>query len=266
MGGSYAYGLSSKGYNVYGIDKDIDAINYAKDKGYIINGSVNACDFISKCELIIICLYPDAVIKFLSENKEYFNSNQIITDLCGVKESFIYKIDELNLCCEYLTHHPMAGKETSGIKYANTEMFKKANFLICHTKNTTNKAISILNQVAIDLEFNKVTVMSCHKHDEMIAYTSQLTHAIAVSLVNSDIDPVETNNYIGDSYRDLTRIAAINEVLWSELFFENKDNLINKIDLFLDSIINIKQCLVNDDKEELKKIFIKSSKRRKEMD
>ncbi len=265
MGGSYAMGLSQKGYTVYGVDTNPDSIEFAKKNNLIVDGSNNAKDFINKADLIIIGLYPKLIMNFLRENKDLFNSNQIITDLCGIKTSFVYEAQSLGLSCEYLSHHPMAGREKSGITYANTDMFKKANFLVCPTEKNTKEAVDIIKQIGTDLEFGNITVMDPHKHDQMIAYTSQLTHAIAVSLVNSD-RMQDTKNYVGDSYRDLTRIARINEVLWSELFFENKEKLLGMINEFEYELDRLKNSLVNNDEKALKEIFINSTKHRSEMD
>jgi len=265
MGGSYAMGLTQKGYTVYGVDTNLDSIEFAKKNNLIKDGSNNPKDFIKDADLIVIGLYPKLIMNFLKEYKNEFNSNQIITDLCGIKTSFVYDAQELGLPCEYLSHHPMAGREKSGITFANTEMFKKANFLVCPTQKNTQKAVELVKQIGVDLEFGNITVMDPHKHDQMIAYTSQLTHAIAVSLVNSDrMD--DTKNYVGDSYRDLTRIARINEVLWSELFFENKDKLLTMINEFEVELDKLKKSLVENDVESLKEIFRNSTKHRSEMD
>lgn len=265
MGGSYALGLSKKGHIVYGVDTNDDSIKYAIDNKYIIEGSNNPCEYISNVDLIIIGLYPSSILDFLNKYKSYFNKNQIITDLCGIKTSFIYEAQKLEMSAEYISHHPMAGREKSGIIYANTDMFEKANFLVCPTNINTNYAIDVIKSIGVDLNFGRISVMDPKKHDSMIAYTSQLTHAIAVSLVNSDNDS-DTINYIGDSYRDLTRIAKINEVLWSDLFFQNKELLLDKINDFELELSNLKSALENDDIDLLKEIFIRSTKHRNEME
>lgn len=265
MGGSYALGLSSKGHTVYGVDTNVESIEYAKINKYIVDGDTTPEKYIPLVDLIVIGLYPSAILDFLNKYKDLYNENQIITDLCGVKTSFVYDAQKIDMKSEYISHHPMAGREKSGIMYANTLMFKKANFLICPTEKNTHKAVKVIESLGRDLEFGRISVMDPKKHDSMIAYTSQLTHAIAVGLVNSDHD-TDTVNYIGDSYRDLTRIAAINEVLWSDLFFQNKDILLSKIDDFLAQMELIRTSLMNDDKDSLKKIFINSTKHRKEME
>lgn len=265
MGGSYAMGLSIKGHQIYGVDTNIDSIKYALDNNYIIDGGIDAKKFIPLVDLIIIGLYPSYILKFLEDYKNEFKENQIITDLCGIKTAFVYDAQKIDMKAEYLSHHPMAGREKSGIMYANTEMFKKANFLVCPTDKNTLKAIDVIKSLGRDLEFGRISVMDPHKHDSMIGYTSQLTHAIAVSLVNADHDS-DTLSYIGDSYRDLTRIAKINEVLWSDLFFQNRELLLSKITDFEEQLDLIKDALNNNDVEALKELFRKSTKHRKEME
>lgn len=265
IGGRYAYGLSNKGYEVYGCDRNIDAINYAKDNKFIIDGSVDAKRLISDMDLIILSIYPQAILGFLNENKEYFKPNQIITDVCGVKSSYILEATFDALPAIYCAHHPMAGREKIGITYAKDVIFDEANFLVTPTENTPNHAVELIKQIGADLGFGKITVMSADYHDKMIGFTSQLTHAIAVSLVNSDHDD-NTKNFIGDSYRDLTRIAMINDELWSELFLENKDYLIKHIISFEYELAVLKKSLIDNNKDSLKALFKSSTKIRKEME
>ena len=128
-----------------------------------------------------------------------------------------------------------------------------------------DSAIDVITRMGLDLGFSKISIIDKEKHDNMIGFTSQLTHAIAVSLVNSDRNS-DTKKYIGDSYRDLTRIALINENLWSELFVENKEFLLNHIEQFEHELDTLKNALKNSDKEKLKELFRSSTKIRKEMD
>lgn len=264
IGGSYALGLTKKGYKVYGVDTNVSTLDYALDNKYIIEGSIDATDFIPLVDMIIIGLYPTLILDFIDKYKHLFKEGQIITDVCGVKTCFIYDAIEKAKPATYISHHPMAGLEKVGIKYANQEMFKGANFLICNVNNK-NEDIFKIKEIGLDLGFSRISVISPEKHDKMIGFTSQLTHAIAVSLVNSDTEN-DTKYFIGDSYRDLTRIAKINENLWSDLFFSNKKYLIDEIENFESEIKMLKDSLINNDEETLKQIFIKSKKKRTEME
>lgn len=265
IGGSYAMGLSKKNHEVYGIDKNIDTINYAIQNGYIKAGFTDDYNILSEMDLIILAIYPQSILNFLTENNKFFNRNQVITDVCGIKTSFVYKASLLSGEATYLSHHPMAGKEKIGIEYADSNIFKGANFLITPIDNTPIQAIKLIDSIGKDLEFGRVSVISPERHDKMIGFTSQLTHAIAVSLVNSDSDE-ETKSFIGDSYRDLTRIAMINEKLWSELFLENKTELLNHIDSFEKELDVLKNALKTNDKEKLNELFKHSTIVRKKME
>ncbi len=265
IGGSYAMGLSKKGHIVYGMDKDVHAIQYAQQKGFILESNLQNRELVSNVDLIILSIYPQAIVEFMKEYQAYFKASQIITDVCGVKGSFIYQVQQYVGLATYVSHHPMAGKEKIGIEFADDTIFKGANFLITPLENTPLPAIKQLDGIARDLGFKTITVISPEKHDQMIGFTSQLTHAIAVSLVNSDHDK-DTVHFIGDSYRDLTRIAMINERLWSELFLENRDALLTHIEAFENELNGLKAALKENDKEKLEELFQRSTEIRRKME
>lgn len=265
IGGAYAYRLSNKGYEVYGCDTNDKALDYAKQNKYIVDGSADATKFIPDMDMIILSIYPQAILEFLNNNKDYFNANQIITDVCGVKTSFVGEAEKLAYPAIYCSHHPMAGREKIGIEYSKECIFEGANFLITPSNETPSEVVDEIKKLGVDLGFARISVMDYNRHDEMIGFTSQLTHAIAVSLVNSDHDS-ETKNFIGDSYRDLTRIAMINENLWSELFLENRDYLVKHINSFEIELKKLKDALANYDKDALRELFKSSTKIRKEME
>ena len=264
IGGSYAKGLTRAGYSVYGVDKDLMTIEYAKQEGFIIDGSTNVRDYLALADLVVIGLYPDDVISFIEENLQYFKNGQVVTDVCGVKKSICKKATKLLKDSYFVGSHPMAGREKVGIKHADDNIFKGTNFLMCPIEGTNQIAIDVVGQMAKDLGFGRIHHISPEFHDEMIAYTSQLTHAIAVSLVNSN-SKEDVVNFIGDSYRDLTRIAMINESLWSQLFIENKESLINQINVFINELEIVKSAINSENLDLLKDKFISSKKKREVM-
>ncbi len=265
IGGAYAYRLSNKGYEVYGSDINQESINYAKENNFILDGDIDPKKYISDMDVIVLGIYPQTILDFLKENNSLFKENQLITDVCGVKSSFVEDAVALSAPAIYISHHPMAGREKIGIKYSKECVFEGANFLITPTIEDCEDKIELLKKIGTDLGFSKISVMSIKKHDRMIGFTSQLTHAIAVSLVNSDSD-IDTKLYIGDSYRDLTRIAMINESLWSELFLENRLYLLEHIEAFEQELSTLRMALLRNDKETLVKLFRSSTKIRKEME
>ena len=267
LGGSYAMGLKKRGHIVSAIDINEASINYALEKGIIDEGAATADpNLISQADVIITGLYPKTIVGWISENQQYFKKNALITDVTGVKCSIIYKIQELlREDCEFIGCHPMAGKEVSGVQFADPSIFLPANLIITPTSKNTQAAIDFLYEFGIELRFNNICILTPEKHDEMIGYLSQLTHVIAVSLMNAN-DNSHLKEYTGDSFRDLTRIAKINENLWTELFLMNKDVLVNEITAFVDEINDFKQKLMAEDVDGMKQKFIQSTKRRKYFD
>lgn len=267
IGGSFAMALKEASYQqVYGIDTNKQTLEKAKQMGLIKDGSVTGELFLKQADLIILSIYPKLVKSFIQSNRDNFKPGCVITDATGVKGMFINDILEiLPNEVDFVFGHPMAGREKRGIDFASSRVFKGANYLITPTPRNQERNIELIENLAYEIGFKKVRRITPDFHDEMIGFTSQLPHAMAVALINSDIEGRDTGSFIGDSYRELTRIANINEDLWSELFFGNKKNLLESIDNFLVELNNIRNSIVNEEEEELKSLFIKSSKRREKL-
>ncbi len=267
IGGGYAMALKEAGYEeVYGIDKNVDTLRKAKALGIIKEGYEDEKEIIKGADLIVLAVYPNLVKSFIINNKDSFKDGTIITDVTGIKQLFINEI--INILPEnvdFVFAHPMAGREKKGIDYATNQVFKGANFLITVTDKNKDKNVDIIENLAYKMGFKNVKRICPKYHDEMIAFTSQLPHVLAVALINSDIEGRNTGEFIGDSYRDLTRIANINESLWSQLFLGNKENLLKAIYNFEKELDKIKDSVKNEDKETLQKLFIKSSIRREKL-
>jgi prephenate dehydrogenase len=268
IGGSFAMALNSAGYkDVYGVDVDEETLRKAKKLGIIKDGSISGEEFFKAADLIIISIYPKLVIDFVQKNRNYFKKGSIVTDATGIKGMFIDKIlDIIPDDVDFVFGHPMAGREKKGIDFATAEVFKNANYLITPVLRNKERNIQIIEDLALKIGFKRVRRISPQFHDEMIGFTSQLPHAMAVALINSDEEERETGNFIGDSYRDLTRIANINEELWSELFLGNKNNLLKAINNFELELDLIKKAIYDDDKEKLMEFFRKSTSRREKLD
>lgn len=265
IGGSYAEGLTKKGYSVYAIDNNQKSIEYGIKNNLIKENKKEEKELINDSDLIILSLYPSDNVKWIKNNKEYFKDGLIITDVSGIKMAIVDEIQSLLTNAEFIASHPMAGREKSGVQNADCNIFKGANFLITPTDKNSNDAISIIKNIANDLEFGNIEIISPKFHDEMIGYLSQLTHVIAISLMNSK-DVEHMIRYTGDSFRDLTRIAKINENLWTELFVLNKEILSENIDMFVREMNDFKKLLNDENIEEMKKKMISSTERRKLFD
>lgn len=267
IGGSFAMALNEAGYKqVFGIDTNKETIKKAEELGIIKKGSPKGEEFLKEADLVIISIYPKLVENFVESNKDNFKDGAIITDATGIKGMFINEITKiLPENVDFVFGHPMAGREKRGIDFASSKVFKGANYIITPIERNKEENIKVIEDLAYEIGFKRVRRITPEFHDEMIGFTSQLPHAMAVALINSDEEGRDTGSFIGDSYRDLTRIANINEDLWSELFLGNKDNLLKAINNFELQLDLIKKDIYDNDKEALKEYFIKSTKRREKL-
>lgn len=267
IGGGYAMALKEAGYNeVYGIDTNEETLKKAKEMQIIKEGFTREDEIISEMNLIILAIYPNLVKDFIVKNKNKFKENALITDVTGIKQLFINDIVEiLPQNIDFVFAHPMAGRENKGIDYATNKVFQGANFLIVETKKNKEENIRKIENLAKEMGFKHIKRTTPAFHDEMIAFTSQLPHVLAVALTNSDIENRNTGEFIGDSYRDLTRIANMNEKLWSLLFLGNKKNLLEAMNNFEAEFDKIKKCIEENDEKNLQKLFIKSTIRREQL-
>lgn len=264
MGASFAKRLSpQKDKTIYGIDQNEQTIQTALELNIIKEGSTDPDKLIKKCNLIILALYPTMIKPWIVENQQYLESGTILMDISGVKTNIVEPVQAiLREDLELISIHPMCGCESRGIDFAQADIFDNANYIIVPTNKNTPKAIEAAKQLGKDLRVKNISILSCEEHDRMIGFLSQLTHVIAVSLMNTH-DNSHLVEYTGDSFRDLTRIATINEDLWSELFLLNKDILLDEIDQFLDATKHFRDSLEKEDIDEMKCLFIQSTNRRK---
>ena len=264
MGGSYALALKQQGYAVSAITKEQSSIDYAVAHGIIDKGDTDINEtLVKEADIIVFALYPHVFIDWIKNNRNLFRKGQIITDVTGVKHTVVKPVQELlNGRVEFIAAHPMAGREVYGVENATSEMFKGANYIVVPTENNTPMAIDTAKRLGEILGFARISVLSPEEHDKMIGFVSQLTHCIAVALMTCN-DNTHLVDYTGDSFRDLTRIANINEDMWTELFLLNRDVLANEIDVFAKELERIKDMLKNGDSEGMKEVMRLSTKRRK---
>ncbi len=267
MGGSYAIALKKKGYRVEAITKDEESVSYAKENKIIDEGYSYADEeAIKKADLLIFALYPEIFISWIKNYGHLIKKGAYITDVTGVKCKIIREINEvLPEGVEFISAHPMAGREVYGVQNATDAIFKEANYIVVPTEKNTPDAIELCTHLGWEIGFKRVTSLSAEEHDKMIAFLSQLTHCIAVSLMCTSDNP-RLSEYTGDSFRDLTRIAKINENMWSELFMINKEPLLKEIDAFMNELQRMRNYIVTDDLEGMKEMMICSTERRNTFD
>lgn len=267
MGGSYACALRDLNIkHIYAIDKDENALKLGEELGIIDKGFKEPKIPLSKSELVIICVYPNIIKEFIKDNINSFKKGAILTDVIGIKNDIVEEVNKvLREDMDFIFGHPMAGREFSGVKYASKDIFKNANYIITPNDRNKKENIEFLENLVKKIGFSSVKKITPELHDKVIGFTSQLPHVIAVSLVNSDNLGIDTGKFIGDSYRDLTRIAKINTKLWTELFMGNKKNLIDEIEEFQRNIQQLKMAIVNDDIKGLCDILDAACKKREAM-
>lgn len=267
LGGSYAQGLSDVGFEVGAIDINKDSIEYGISTGIIKHGMVDVKkEYVSTFDMIIFALYPHDLIDWLKKYQYLLKKGAVITDVTGVKTCIDKELrtfirDDI----EYVLAHPMAGREVYGVRNADKKIFKGANYIVIPNDRASESAINAVEDIGRLLGFKNVVRLSNEEHDEMIGFLSQLTHCIAVSLMTCK-ESEHLVEYTGDSFRDLTRIARINENMWSELFLLNKEELLKQMDLFLNQFKELKETIENEDVERMKSIMRTSTIRRSYFD
>lgn len=268
MGGSIAYKLSNEGYYVGAITLNQEDIDYAIKHKIIASGTTKLDkEYISSFQVVFIALYPSVFVSWLKENQGLFAKGTLITDVTGVKGTIVDEVQSfLRKDLEYIPSHPMAGREVGGVRNALSSLFDGANFIITPTEKNSKESVEFLKEIGAIFNFKNISVLSTGEHDEMIGFVSQLTHCIAISLMTTKNDPQELVKYTGDSFRDLTRIAKINEEMWCELFLYNKDKLLKEIDLFMEQMNKLKDAIKNDNSEEIKEMMRLSTKNRSYFD
>ena len=263
IGGSYAMALTEKGYDVSCITKEESDIRYALKRGMIRYGTTEVePELVAGSELIVFALYPTTFVEWIKKHQHLFSPGTLITDVTGIKSSVVYQVqDILREDVEYIPAHPMAGRERSGVEFADNSVFNGANYIVTPTEKNTREAVKICKALGFELGFSRISELTPEAHDEMIAFLSQLTHCIAVVLMNCN-DSEGLEKYTGDSFRDLTRLAKINDRMWSELFLMNKDALLTEMDRFIEEFTEFRTYLANGDGKRMREKMRSSTARR----
>jgi prephenate dehydrogenase len=263
IGGSYAAALTEAGYRVSCITKTQSTIDYALERKMISYGTCEIEEeLIRESELIIFSLYPTVFIEWIEKHQHLFSPGALITDVTGVKVSVVNKVQSiLRPDVEFISAHPMAGREQSGVEFSDPRVFRGANYIVTPTEKNSREAVDICKRLGEVLGFARISELSPSEHDEMIAFLSQLTHCIAVCLMTCNNTP-NLEKYTGDSFRDLTRIAKINDRMWSELFLMNKTKLIEEMDRFINEFKNFRNMLADGDAEGMREKMRLSTEKR----
>ena len=255
IGGSIAKSAKrNTKHTVYGYDINKDVIKSAIENKSI-DGELTK-EKLSICDYVFIPLYPEAVIEYVKENASNFKENAVVIDCAGVKRVVCEKCFEIaeKSHFSFVGGHPMAGTQFSGYENSKETMFHNAPFVLTPKENEDILILANAREVIMQLGFGRVSVMTPQKHDKLIAFTSQLAHVVSNAFVKSP-SAMERKGISAGSYKDLTRVAYLNENMWTELFIDNKDNLIFELDNIISELTKYSEALKNDDSGTLRQLL-----------
>ena len=260
IGASFAKAIKGKCSRVLGWDIRSDVVEKAINDKTIDSELANP----DECDVLVLALYPSAAAEYIEKNKQNLKKEQIITDMCGVKRSVYKKIAPVckKTGAYYIGGHPMAGKECWGYEFAQADMFENASMLLTPADNVPNMSVEIIKKLCEQAGFGKIIVTSPEEHDEIIAYTSQLAHIVSGAYMKSPTAE-RHEGFSAGSYRDLTRVAKLNENMWTELFLDNSENLSREISVVIGFLEEYKKALDDCDATKLKKL-LRQARERKE--
>ena len=263
IGGSYARALHRLGYHISAITLEQSSIRYALDHHIIDEGYTEPdADALGKADVVIFALYPGVFLDWIRDYQHLLKPGAMLTDVTGVKSCIVYAVqDMLRPDVEFIAAHPMAGREVYGVENSDDRIFRDANYIVVPTERNTPQAVEWCSELGQILGFARISVLSPEEHDQMIGFVSQLTHCIAVALMTCS-DNRHLVDYTGDSFRDLTRIARINDRMWSELFLRNKEPLLQQMDTFLREFSELRDLLAREDAQGLREKMRLSTRRR----
>ncbi len=251
IGGSLAKAIKKNtDYICFGIDINKTTVAAALSQE-AIDGEISV-DGLDRCDVAVICLYPQQTIDFIRENKKRFKKGGIVIDTCGVKGEIVTASEKLlaDEGVRFLGCHPMAGREFSGFAYSVDNLFEKASFIMTPTDNTPMSAVKEISKFAYNIGFAKCVVASPDEHDEVIAFTSQLAHIVSSAYVKSP-SLMKQAGFSAGSFKDLTRVAKLNEDMWTTLFMMNKKPLVSEISHIIKCLEDYRSAIENEDHDRL---------------
>ncbi len=255
MGGSLAKAISfGTGHTVWGTNRSPEAVQKALFVG-AIQKELKKED-LKECDLVIVSLYPEASIDYIKENAKLFKKGAIVMDISGVKR---YVCDALYDTAKendfvFIGAHPMAGLHLSGFEHSTAKIFNNSSMILTPYEDTPWGYISTVKELFLSIGFTNIQMSTPDEHDKIIAFTSQLAHVVSNAYVKSP-NALIHKGFSAGSYKDLTRVAYLNENMWSELFLENRDNLVNEIDAIVKNLVQYKKALENNDRERLTELL-----------
>ena len=265
IGGSFAKAYHVAGHKVLAREIDKSVLGFA-ELSDAVDGELTK-ENIKDCDIVIICVYPQAVVDFLEEFGPYIGKHPVVIDCCGTKR--VPMTEGIKIAEKYgflyIGGHPMAGTQYSGFKYAKETLFKGAPMVIVPPEFDNIVLLDKVKELLAPAGFRKITVTTAEKHDEMIAFTSQLAHVVSSAYIKSPT-ALAHRGFSAGSYRDMTRVAWLNPQMWAELFLDNSDYLINEIGILIDNLSAYKNAIENGNRDELIRLLDEGRKRKEEVD
>ncbi len=266
IGGSLALALKGfKNAEIFGIDINSSVIKKALDSGAVDKASLNSSEGFENADLIIICVSPEYINQIIKENIAFIKPGAVITDVCGTK-MLLYKDTQALIPSdiEYIGIHPMAGKEVGGFENADKNLFLNTGFIITPLKNTKNRTIALMEELAEYIGAKRIAKAKGELHDDIIAYTSDLMHISATALC-IDFHPQMNNAYTAGAFRDCTRVGNIDASLWAELLLYNGEKILPHLERHIKNLENFKTALENKDKNLLFSLLALGGENKREM-
>ena len=264
IGGSMAMALRGfEEYEILGVDVSQPTLRYALEQGIVDRTTEDAAAALKEAELVFLCMHPQGIVDFLVEHKDHFRRGTMVTDVCGIKGAVLEAARGLPESVSFLGGHPMAGREVSGVQNAIPNMFQAAHYILTPNEQSRPEHIALMERVARHIGCADVVKTTARQHDDIIAYTSQMMHVIAVAVCD-DPSLFEYQGFEGDSFRGCTRVAALDVPLWTQLFTLNSDALCTALERLEENIRDYRQVIQTGQRDKLvEKLSISSARKRK---
>lgn len=265
IGGSLAMALKGfEGATVMGVVRSQSTLEYAIEHQVCDQVTMDPMEALPDADVVWLCMQPRAIIAFLNEHKDHFKPGALVTDVCGIKTAVMEAAKVLPEQVDFIGCHPMAGKETSKLQNAEATLFRNAHFILTPRTQSMPEHVALMERMAVHMGFRDVVNTTPEKHDAIIAYTSQVMHVMAVAVCD-DPDLFDCRGFEGGSFRDCTRVAALDVPLWSELFSLNAPALTEVIRRLEDNLRAYREVLEAGDVERLEEKLTYSSQRKRQM-
>ena len=265
IGGSFAWAYHNEGHQVLAFNRTRSVLDFAMLSG-AVDGELTK-ENVSDCDLVLVTLYPEATIAYIDEMGPCFGPKPLVIDCCGTKRvvcAACFPIAQRD-GFTYLGGHPMAGTHNSGFKYARSDLYRGAPMVIVPPRFDDIELLSRVKALLSPAGFGSISVTTAEKHDQMIAFTSQMAHVVSNAYIKSPTARVH-KGFSAGSYKDMTRVAWLNPPMWAELFMENKDCLLSELDIFIANLQRYRKAMEENDLPELVRLLDEGRRLKEEVD